>query len=238
MKIQIINSNKMKITSLAAAVALVGLGAIQAQGQSATFNFSDATSDGWNTSGFGNTPLSTVVNIAGNNYISIPIGGYQVANVNSGTVSGAPASTFNAAMLAALDNPVGYDLSYNYYIDTSTFTTAGTYLQLASYVNTGSSFYGSTGTPSSYEPSLNGTQVASGSVFSGSVTIPFTAFGTDASAATETYFRLGLVINGNGTGVNVDYTDISITPAPEPSTLALAGLGAMGCLLMFRRRLA
>jgi hypothetical protein len=80
--------------------------------------------------------------------------------------------------------------------------------------------------------------VASGSVFSGSVTIPFTAFGTDASAATETYFRLGLVINGNGTGVNVDYTDISITPAPEPSTLALAGLGAMGCLLMFRRRLA
>jgi hypothetical protein len=238
MKIPTINSNKTKITSLAAAVALLGLGAIQAQGQSVNFNFSDNTSDGWTTSGFGNSPLSTVVNIVGNNYISIPIGGYQVANVNSGTVSGAPASTFNAAMLAALNNPVGYDLSYNYYIDTSTFTTPGTYLQLASYVNAGSGFYGSTGTPSPYEPALNGTQVASGGVFSGTVTVPFTAFGTDANAATETYFRLGLILNGDGSGFNVDYTDISIAPAPEPSTLALAGLGAIGGLMLFRRRLA
>jgi len=237
MKILTINSNKMKITSLAAAVALLGLGAVQAQGQSVTFNFSDATSDGWVNGGFSSSPASTVVTIGGNNYISEAIGGYQVANVNSGTVSGAPASTFNAAMLAALNNPAGYDLSYNYYIDTSTFTTPGTYLQLASYVNTGSGFYGSTGTPSSYEPALNGAQVASGSVFSGTATVPFTAFGTDASAATETYFRLGLILNGNGTGVNVDYTDISIVPTPEPSTLALAGLGLVGgSLLMLRRR--
>jgi hypothetical protein len=135
MKILTINSNKTKITSLAAAVALLGLGAIQAQGQSVTFNFSDNTSDGWVNGGFSSSPASTVVTIGGNNYISEAIGGYQVANVNSGTVSGAPASTFNAAMLAAINNPVGYDLSYNYYIDTSTFTTPGTYLQLASYVN-------------------------------------------------------------------------------------------------------
>jgi hypothetical protein len=238
MKILTINSNKTKIASLAAAIALLGLGAIQAQAQSVNFNFADATSDGWTTSGFGNSPLSTVVTIAGNNYISIPIGGYQVANVNSTTVSGSPAATFNAAMLAALNNPAGYNLSYNYYIDTSTFTNPGTYLQLASYVNTGSSFYGSTGTPSSYEPSLNGTQLASGGVFSGTATIPFSAFGTDANAPTETYFRLGLILNGNGVGVNVDYTDISIAPVPEPSTLALAGLGAMGGLLAIRRRKA
>lgn len=238
MKTQTTVSNKMKITSLAAAVALLGLGAIQAQGQSVTFNFSDSTADGWVNGGFSSSPASTVANIGGNNYISIPLGGYQVANVNSGTVSGAPASSFNAAMLAAINNPVGYDLSYNYYIDTSTFTTPGTYLQLASYVNTGSGFYGSTGTPSAYEPQFNGTQVASGSVFSGTVTIPFTAFGTDASAATETYFRLGLVLNGNGAGINVDYTSISIAPVPEPSTLALAGLGALGSLMLFRRRLA
>jgi hypothetical protein len=238
MKILTINSNKTKITSLAAAVALLGLGAIQAQGQSVTFNFSDNTSDGWVNGGFSSSPASTVVTIGGNNYISEAIGGYQVANVNSGTVSGAPASTFNAAMLAAINNPVGYDLSYNYYIDTSTFTTPGTYLQLASYVNTGSGFYGSTGTPSPYEPALNGTQVASGGVFSGTVTVPFTAFGTDANAATETYFRLGLILNGDGSGIKVDYTDISITPVPEPSTLALAGLGAMGGLMLFRRRLA
>jgi hypothetical protein len=223
------------ITSGIAAVALV-LGAIQAQGQSVNFNFSDNTADGWVNSGFGNSPASTVSNIGGQNYLNISLGGYQVANVNSGTVSGVPASTFNSTLLAALENPANYEVTYNYYINTSTFTTSGTYLQLSSYVNTGGGFYGSPGTPSAYEPQFNGTQVASGSVFSGSVTIPFTAYGTDASAATETYFRLGLILNGDGTGVVVNYSNISINPVPEPSTLALAGLGAMGGLLMIRRR--
>jgi hypothetical protein len=227
-------------TGLAATIALLGLGAIQAQAQSVTFNFSDNTSDGWVNGGFTTSPASTVVNIGGQNYISETIGGYQVANVNSGTVSGVPASTFGPAMLAALEHPAGYELTYNYYINTSTFTSPGTYLQLASYVNAGSGFYGSTGTPSSYEPALNGAQLASGSLFTGSVTIPFTAYGTDASAATETYFRLGLILNGDGSGLTVQYNDISIipTPTPEPSTLALAGLGALGGLMLFRRRLA
>src|SRR5208282_1506566 len=127
-------SNKTKLTSLAAAVALLGFGVIQAQGQSVTFNFSDNTSDGWVNGGFTTSPASTVVTIGGNNYISETLGGYQVANVNSGTVSGAPAATFNSAFLAALENPAGYDLTYNYSINTSTYTPAsvGTYLQLAS----------------------------------------------------------------------------------------------------------
>jgi hypothetical protein len=232
-------SNKMRITSFAAAVALIGLGAIQAQGQ-VTFNFSDNTSDGWVNGGFVNTPLSTVVNIGGNNYINLPIGGYQVANVNSGTVSGTPAATFNATMLAALENPAGYELTYNYYINTASFTSGtnpvGTYLQLSSFVNTGKGFYGSPGTPSAYELQLNGTQVASGMVFSGTSVIPFTAFGVDTNAASETYFRLGLIINGNGTGVNVNYTDISIIPIPEPCTLALVGLGVAGGTVFLRRR--
>jgi hypothetical protein len=220
--------------SLGIAALALGLAAIQAQSQSVVFNFSGGTPDGWANAGFSGTPLATVANISGQNYLAIPIGGYQVANVasdSSGVLSG-----FNAAMAAALNNPVGYNLTYSYYIDTATFTTPGTYLQLASFVNAGSGFYGSTGTPSAYEPQFNGTQVASGSVFSGTVTIPFSAFGTDANAATETYFRLGLIINGNGTGVKVNYTDISVSPVPEPTSLALIGLGMAGLVLIRRRK--
>jgi hypothetical protein len=227
----------MKHTFGLAAVVALGLCATQVHGQSVNFNFSDNTADGWVNGGFTASPASTVVTILGNNYISIPLGGFQVANVNSGTVGGTPASTFNAAMYAALNNPLGYDLNFNYYIDTSTFTTPGTYLQVGLFVNPGSGFYSQVyGSPNGLQ--LNGTQVASGSVFQGQVSIPMSAFTVDANAATETSFRLGIVENGDGTDVKVNFTDLSVTPVPEPSTLALAGLSAMGGLMLFRRRLA
>ncbi len=223
------------LIGLGVAAVTVTLGVIQAQGQSVTFNFADSTADGWVNGGFSSSPASTVVTIGVNNYVQEALGGYQVANVNSSTVSGAPAASFTAAMVAAFANPAGYELTYNYYIDTGTFETPGTYLQLATYVNGGSGFYGSTGTPSAYEPQFNGDQVQSGDVFTGSVTVPFTAYGTDPNA--ETYARLGLVLNGDGTGVNVDYTDIAITQVvPEPATLAMCGMGLLGGLLALRRR--
>jgi hypothetical protein len=231
MKILTINSNKTKITSLATAVALLGLGAIQAQGQSVLYNFADNTSDGWANSGFGSTPVATVQTIGGQNYIAIPLGGFQVGNV----AHGADGSPFYNAMQAAAANPAGYDISYTYYINTAAFSGA-TYLQLGTFVNTGSGYYAQDYSLPN-EVQLNGTQLASGGVFTGTVTINMAAVGF-AMPAADTFFRLGLIENGNGSGVVVDFTDISVSPVPEPSSLALAGLGAMGGLMLFRRRLA
>ena len=232
MKILTINSNKTKITSLAAAVALFGLGAIQAQGQSVLYNFSDGTNDGWANSGFGTTPHAVVQTFGSQNYINIPLGGFQVANVQTGAAGNLP--TFTATMAAAAANPFGYVISYNYVINTAGFSNA-TYLQLSSYVNGNNGYYAQ---DAANEVSLNGTQLASGGIFFGTVTINMGAVGFTGMSATDTGYKLGLIENGNGTGVSVNYTGISVAPVPEPSSLALAGLGAVGGLLTLRRRLA
>jgi hypothetical protein len=232
MKILTINSNKTKITSLAAAVALLGLGAIQAQGQSVLYNFSDGTNDGWANSGFGTTPPAVVQTIGSQHYINIPLGGYQVANVQTGAAGNLP--TFTATMAAAAANPFGYNISYNYVINTAGFLGA-TYLQLSTYVNENNSYYAQ---DAANEVSLNGTQLASGGIFFGTVTINMGAVGFTGMSATDTGYKLGLIMNGNGTGVSVDYTHISVAPIPEPSSLALAGLGAVGGWLALRRRKA
>ena len=225
-------SNKTKITSLAAAVALLVLGAIQAQGQSVSFNFSDGNADGWFNSGFGSSPIPAISNIGGQNYMYIPLGGFQVANVTS---SSSTLPSFYATMQAAAANPAGYEISYDYYINTAAFSGA-TYLQLGTFVNTGSGYYAQDySTPD--EVSFNGTQLASGGVFQGQVTINLAAVGFNMPAA-DTFFRLGLVENGNGTGVGVYYTDISVTPVPEPGTLALFGLGLAAGTAFLRRRKA
>jgi hypothetical protein len=234
MKIPTINSNKTKITSLAAAVALLGLGAVQAQGQSVNFTFADAGPDGWANAGFGGTPAATVTNISGQNYIFLPLGGFQVGNVSS---SSSTLPSFATTMAAAFLNPAGYTLSYDYNINTAAFTGA-TFLQVGSFINAGSGYYQQDFPSSGKEVELSGTQLASGGVFTGHVSINMSVFPTDAAAATETSFRLGFIENGNGTGTGVNFSNISIAPVPEPSTLALTGLGAVGGLLAIRRRKA
>jgi PEP-CTERM motif len=214
--------------NLAAAVALLGLGAIQAQGQSVNFNFSDGTADGWANTGFGNSPVASVTNIGGQNYIAIPLGGFQVANIGTSDSS----TPLYAAMAAAAANPAGYNISYDYYINTAAFSGA-TFLQIGSFVNTGNGdYFQDFGTPKEVE--LNGSQLASGQVFSGHVSINMAAAGLNMAAG-QTFFRVGLIENGGGTGVVVDFSNISVAAVPEPSTLALAGLGAIGVLLRRRR---
>jgi len=214
---------------LAAAVAFV-VGAIQAFGQpSVTYTFSGGTPDGWSNSGFGTAPPATVVAFGGINYINLPLGGFQVGNVGHG----ADGSDFYNAMQAAAANPAGYQISYNYRIDTSTFVGA-TFFQLGTFVNTGSGYYvqdfGAV-----KEVELNGTQIASGQVFSGTVTINMAAVGFLMPPA-DTFFRLGLIENATSgsTGVSASFTSISVSPVPEPASLCLLGLGASALWIMRR----
>jgi hypothetical protein len=237
------------VLSLGIAAVALGLGVIQAQGQSFTFNFSDNTSDGWANSGFGNTPQASVVTIGAEKYISIDYVGYQSANVSSsdqlggGTYAQDPytpiaiSDAFNAAMYAAVNNPASYNLSFDWYVNTGNYvgSTPPTFVQLGALINPESGYYAQyqSGTQ------LNGTQTASGGVFSGTITVPFTAFGTDPTAASEVGFRLGLIVNQDSTTqyVPVDFGNISITRlVPEPASLALCGMGLLGGLLALRRR--
>jgi hypothetical protein len=212
-----------------AAVALV-LGVIQAQGQSVNFIFSDGTADGWANAGFGGSPIATVSNIGGQNYIYLPLGGFQVGNVASGYAGNL--STFDAAMAAAAANPIGYTISYDYSINTAGFS-GSTFLQLGTFVNSGSGYYAQD-FGATKEVELNGTQLASGQVFSGHVSFNMTAVGFAIPPA-DTFFRLGFIENGDGTGVGAYLSNISVSPVPEPASLALIGLGMAG-FAMIRRR--
>lgn len=235
-----INQNRRFANLALTAVAVcLGLGVIQVQAQSVTYTFADSTSDGWATAGFSGAPIASVSNIGGQNYIYVPFGsGFQAANDASdsaGNLAG-----FNAAMSAAILNPAGYDISYNYYINTAAISGA-TFLQLGTYVNTGKGYYAQDySTPN--QASFNGAQLTSGQVLTGTITESLATMGVnDTNAAIENYFRLGLIENtGSGAVGGVYFTDISVTPVPtpEPATLSLCGLGVASGVMFLRRRKA
>jgi hypothetical protein len=218
----------------AAAIAALALSAGKASAQSSTFDFENGTDQGFGT-GFGNDASASfpVNNIGGSNRMAIT---QTAAFQEAGREGSNPADPFYLAMAAAAANEGGYILSYDWYIDTSATPGAnGNFLQLATYVNSGSGYYAQD-FPAIKDVELSGAQLASGQVFSGTVSETFTAKGFDIPAA-DTFFRIGFILNGDGSPI-VHFDNVIITPAavPEPGTLA-AGLAMTG-LAIRRRRIA
>lgn len=204
-----------------AAVAALLFGAGRASAVSVTYDFEDGTDQG-----FGNkfsddaSAAFPVVNIGGSNRMEVlRDGGFQEAERTTGNA----ADPLYQAMLAASGDEAGYEISYDYHIDTSAWGAgAGNFLQLGTYVNTGSGYYAQN-FGAVKEVELNGAQLASGQVFSGTVTQTFADKGFDLPAG-QTFFRLGLIINGDGAAQTVYFDNVSVRPVPEPGALALLGL--------------
>ena len=220
----------MRILCCVAAAAALLLGAGYASAQSVLYDFESGTDQGWGHKFDSDASESfPIVNAGGSNRMLVARNGdFQEAERNTGDAT----DPLFQAMNAASANEAGYVISYDYRIDTSTFAGgAGTFLQLGTYVNTGSGYYAQNfGTPKEFE--LGSADLASGQVFSGTVTQTFAAKGFDLPAG-QTFFRLGLIINGDGANQAVSFDNISVRPVPEPA--ALAGL-ALGLHLLALRR--
>lgn len=219
-----------RATTLMAIVAL-SLGVATASAQSFTFDFEDGTDQGFGT-GFGDDASASfpIVNIGGSQRIEVlDTGSFQQA----GRQTGNPADPMYIAMLAASSNEAFATLSYDWYIDTSLAPGAyGNFLQLGTFINTGNGYYAQN-FPAVKEVELNGTQLASGQVFSGTVSFTLASAGYDIPAA-QTFFRLGLISNGDGTQAKIYYDNIRLTVVPEPSTFMLSALSVV--LFGIRRR--
>jgi len=230
--------------SLSTGTCLALLGAClitnPAGAQSVTFDFQDGTDQGFGT-GFGNDASKAfpIVNIGGSFRMEVTLGGFQVAGREGG------GGAFLAAMNAAAANPLLSTISYDWYINTALSVSSsngpsyGTFLQLGTYINSGSGAYSQDFPGSGRDVELTAAQLASGSVFSGTVTETLTAkYGAiNPGHLDQTFQRFGLIMNGTAGATPVVYFDnITITAIPEPSSLALLGLAVPAFWMMRRRK--
>jgi hypothetical protein len=227
------------MTKVCSILALGGilLVASAADAATVTFDFEDGTDQGFGNK-FSNDASASfpIVNIGGSNRMEVLRNGdFQEADISSG------ANPYLAAVNTAVANPSVSTISYDWYVDTSLSPgNYGSFLQLGTYINAGQGTFPYTqdfpGAGKDVE--LSGAQLASGQVFSGTITETLTAKGYDLS---NTDFqnapsqRFGLIINGDGANATVYFDNITITGIPEPTSLALFGF-CVPALLFARRR--
>ena len=221
----------LRVIVIVIAALLPGAG--RASAQSASYDFEDGTDQGWGHkfTNDGTSEEFPVSNLAGSSWMRVLRNGdFQEAER---TVSN-PADPLYQTLLAASANESGYEISYDWYVDTATFG-GGNFLQLGTYVNTGSGYYAQNFPATGKEVELNGTQMNSGQAYFGTVTQTFAQKGFDLPEG-QTFFRIGLIINGDGPNQAVYFDNITVRPIPEPASLSLLGLALPALALRRRRR--
>jgi len=199
----------------------------QASAQMVTYNFEGTPpgDQGWGAK-FSNDASANfpIVNIGGSNRMELMLGGFQVADVSTGN----PSDPLYQTMLAASTNEANTVVSYDYYIDTALSPgNYGNFLQVGTYYNEGSGAYAQDFPGTGKELELNGTQLASGSLFTGTVSFTLASKGIDIPTG-ETFYRFGLIMNGDGAQTKVYFDNIKIQVVPEPASLALVGMSVFG----------
>jgi hypothetical protein len=212
-------------------LALAALLVTPAAAQVAIYDFEDGTDQGFGHkfSNDGSSEEFPIVSIGGSSRMQVLRNGdFQEAERTTSN----PADAEYIAMSAASGAESLYVLSYDWYVDTSP-GNFGSFLQIGTYVNTGSGYYNQDFPVAGKDVELASAQLSSGGIFSGTVTETFSNKGFDLPSG-ETFFRFGLIMNGDGANATVYFDNIRISPIPEPASMALVG-AAIPVLLRRRR---